>query len=383
MNAPTVSPDSSQPDPRPTMLLVDGSSYLYRAFHAMPDLRGPENVPTGAIHGIVNMLRWLRDHIPAEHAHRVLDAKGPTFRDEWYPEYKAHRPSMPEDLRAQIEPIHEVVRLLGWPVLVVPGIEADDAIGTLSRIAAQTVHEVVISTGDKDLAQLVGEHVTLINTMSNEKLDVAGVVAKFGVPPQRIVDYLTLMGDTVDNVPGVEKVGPKTAAKWIAEHGSLDGVIAAAASIKGVAGENLRRALDWLPTGRRLVTVKLDCDLSGHLPQWPELEALALREPDTASLLDFFTRFGFRTEAAKLRGGAAPAPASTPSARPKAKPSATADLFDQGASDDMGIDAEASPVTVAATQYDTVLDWATFDRWLARLQAAGAGGFGTATDSLG
>ncbi|MGE0110694.1 MAG: DNA polymerase I [Aquabacterium sp.] len=369
---------------RPTLLLVDGSSYLYRAFHAMPDLRGPQGEPTGAMHGMVNMLRRLRDEVPCEHAVCVFDAKGPTFRDEWYPEYKGHRPPMPDDLRAQIEPIHEVVRLMGWPILEVPGIEADDAIGTLAKVGAEAGHRVVVSTGDKDMAQLVTEHVTLVNTMTNEKLDMAGVAAKFGVPPHLIIDYLTLIGDAVDNVPGVEKVGPKTAVKWITKHGSLDGVIAAADAIKGVAGENLRKALDWLPQGRRLITIKTDCDLSAHVPLWPELEALALREPDTASLLDFFTRFGFRTEAAKLRGGAAPAPASTPSARPKAKPSATADLFDQGASDDMGDDAQASPetVTTVATQYDTVLDWPTFDRWLARLQAAELVAFDTETDSL-
>ena len=385
MNTPDMSPSSADAaQARPTLLLVDGSSYLYRAFHAMPDLRGPQGEPTGAMHGMVNMLRRLRDEVPCEHAVCVFDAKGPTFRDEWYPEYKGHRPPMPDDLRAQIEPIHEVVRLMGWPILEVPGIEADDAIGTLAKVGAEAGHRVVVSTGDKDMAQLVTEHVTLVNTMTNEKLDMAGVVAKFGVPPHLIIDYLTLIGDAVDNVPGVEKVGPKTAVKWITEHGSLDGVIAAADAIKGVAGENLRKALDWLPQGRRLITIKTDCDLSAHVPLWPELEALALREPDTASLLDFFTRFGFRTEAAKLRGGAAPAPASTPSARPKAKPSATADLFDQGASDDMGDDAQASPetVTTVATQYDTVLDWPTFDRWLARLQAAELVAFDTETDSL-
>jgi DNA polymerase-1 len=385
MNTPDMSPSSADAaQARPTLLLVDGSSYLYRAFHAMPDLRGPQGEPTGAMHGMVNMLRRLRDEVPCGHAVCVFDAKGPTFRDEWYPEYKGHRPPMPDDLRAQIEPIHEVVRMMGWPILEVPGIEADDAIGTLAKVGAEAGHRVVVSTGDKDMAQLVTEHVTLVNTMTNEKLDMAGVAAKFGVPPHLIIDYLTLIGDAVDNVPGVEKVGPKTAVKWITEHGSLDGVIAAADAIKGVAGENLRKALDWLPQGRRLITIKTDCDLSAHVPLWPELEALALREPDTASLLDFFTRFGFRTEAAKLRGGAAPAPASTPSARPKAKPSATADLFDQGASDDMGDDAQASPetVTAVATQYDTVLDWPTFDRWLARLQAAELVAFDTETDSL-
>ncbi|HEV8312907.1 MAG TPA: 5'-3' exonuclease H3TH domain-containing protein, partial [Burkholderiaceae bacterium] len=202
-----------------TLLLVDGSSYLYRAYHALPDLRGPDGFPTGALHGMVAMLKKLRADVGAGHAACVFDAKGPTFRDEWYPEYKAHRAPMPEDLARQIEPIHEVVKLLGWPILMVPGIEADDAIGTLACVAAQAGHKVIISTGDKDMAQLVTDRVTLINTMSNETLDVAGVTAKFGVPPERIVDYLSLIGDAVNNVPGVEKVGPKTAAKWIAEHG--------------------------------------------------------------------------------------------------------------------------------------------------------------------
>ena len=223
------------------LLLVDGSSYLYRAYHAMPNLPGPGGFPTGAIHGFIAMLKKLRSDFGAEHAACVFDAKGPTFRDDWYPAYKANRSPMPEALAQQIEPIHEVVRLLGWPVLEPPGIEADDAIGTLARRAAESGHRVVISTGDKDLAQLVNEHVTLINTMSSETLDVAGVAAKFGVPPTRIVDYLTLVGDTVDNVPGVDKVGPKTAVKWLAEYGSLDGVVAAADRISGAVGENLRR----------------------------------------------------------------------------------------------------------------------------------------------
>ncbi|HYR25772.1 MAG TPA: DNA polymerase I, partial [Aquabacterium sp.] len=334
--------------------------------HAMPDLRGPQGEPTGAMHGMVNMLRRLRDEVPCEHAVCVFDAKGPTFRDEWYPEYKAHRPSMPEDLRAQIEPIHEVVRLLGWPILEVPGIEADDAIGTLAEVAVASGHRVVVSTGDKDMAQLVNAHVSLVNTMTNERLDEAGVAAKFGVPPSLIIDYLTLIGDAVDNVPGVEKVGPKTAVKWIAEHGSLDGVLAAAASIKGVAGENLRKALDWLPQGRRLITIRTDCDLSGHVPRWPELDALALREPDNEALLAFYTRFGFRTEAAKLRGGKAPVAAPAGS---------TAGLFDVVADD------PPAPAAVA-THYDTVLDWPAFERWLTRIQSAELVAFDTETDSL-
>jgi DNA polymerase-1 len=298
------------------MLLVDGSSYLYRAYHAMPDLRSPDGFPTGALHGMVAMMKWLRERYPAEHAVCVFDASGPTFRDSWYPAYKAHRAPMPEDLRTQIEPIHEVVRLLGWPVLVVPGIEADDAIGTLARRAAAEGHRVMISTGDKDLAQLVTPQVSLINTMAKppEVLDEAGVVSKFGVPPERIVDYLTLIGDTVDNVPGVDKVGPKTAVKWLDEHGSLDGVVAAANGIKGVAGENLRKALDWLPTGRKLITVVTDCDLDGHVPGWPGLESLALKPVDREPLLDFYKRYGFRTWRQELEGDLGVAPAAAPEA---------------------------------------------------------------------
>ena len=209
-----------------TLLLVDGSSYLYRAFHAMPDLRNAEGAPTGAIYGMINMLRRLRQDYEAAYIACVFDAKGKTFRDDLYPEYKANRASMPEDLVRQIEPIHEVVRAMGWPILMVEGIEADDVIGTLAVQAASQGLNTVVSTGDKDLAQLVNERVTLVNTMSNEKLDRDGVIAKFGVPPERIVDYLTLVGDTVDNVPGVEKVGPKTAVKWLTQYGTLDGVIA-------------------------------------------------------------------------------------------------------------------------------------------------------------
>ncbi|OYU27928.1 MAG: DNA polymerase I [Burkholderiales bacterium PBB2] len=351
-------------DTKPILLLVDGSSYLYRAYHAMPDLRGPEGVATGAIHGMVAMMKRLRDQVAAEHAVCVFDAKGPTFRDEWYPEYKAQRAPMPDALREQIAPIHEVVQLLGWPILEVPGIEADDAIGTLARVAAEAGHAVVVSTGDKDLAQLVTPDVTLINTMSNETLDIPGVIAKFGVPPDRIIDYLTLMGDTVDNVPGVEKVGPKTAAKWIAEYGSLDGVIASADKIKGVAGENLRKALDWLPMGRKLVTVKLDCDLSGHVPNWPALEALALREVDRAGLQDFYTRYGFKTWLKEISGGAAGAP--------KVAAPVSGDLF---------ADAPAAVADVER-RYETVLDMAQLQDWIARIGRAPLVALDTETDSL-
>jgi DNA polymerase I len=358
---------------KPLMLLVDGSSYLYRAYHAMPDLRGPQGQPTGAIHGMVAMLKRLRDDAGAEHAACVFDASGPTFRDEWYPEYKAQRSPMPDALREQIDPIHEVVRLLGWPVLTVPGIEADDCIGTLSRVAAQAGHQVLISTGDKDLAQLVTPDVQLINTMSNERLDEAGVMAKFGVPPDRIIDYLTLMGDTVDNVPGVEKVGPKTAAKWIAEYGSLDGVIAAAEKIKGVAGENLRKALDWLPMGRKLVTVKVDCDLCEYVAGWPALEALAFKPVDEAGLLDFYNRNGFKTWKRELEtrvGGTSPSHGAP--ATPELAPGQTADLF---------ADAPVPPAPVER-HYETLTEWPRLDAWLERLQQAPLAALDTETDSL-
>ena len=276
-----------------TLLLVDGSSYLYRAFHAMPDLRNAEGAPTGAIYGMINMLRRLRQDYSAAYIACVFDAKGKTFRDDLYPEYKANRASMPEDLVLQIEPIHEVVRALGWPILMIEGIEADDVIGTLSVQATQAGLSTVISTGDKDLAQLVNDNVTLINTMSNEKLDRAGVIAKFGVPPERIVDYLTLVGDTVDNVPGVEKVGPKTAVKWLTQYDSLDGVISHAADIGGVVGENLRKTLDWLPQARTLVTVKCDCDLSTQMQSISE--TLNQQEENKEAMRAFFSRMGFRT----------------------------------------------------------------------------------------
>jgi DNA polymerase-1 len=358
--------DSTESDPG-TLLLVDGSSYLYRAFHALPDLRAPDGFPVGAIHGIVGMMRKLREQVPCEHAACVFDAKGKTFRDDWYADYKATRKDMPDDLALQIGPIHEVVKLLGWPVLEVPGVEADDVIGTLACAAAKGGHKVVISTGDKDLAQLVTPQVTLINTMTGEKLDVDGVVTKFGVPPQRIIDYLTLVGDSVDNVPGVDKVGPKTAAKWIAEHGSLEGVMAAAAGVKGVAGENLRRALDWLPQGRRLITVVTDCDLSGHVMDWPEFESLAMRDVDRERLFAFYDRYGFRSLRRELenelRGDAA-----------------IAAVLRQ-AQDDRGLPG-ATPAASVERHYDMVVTRELLDTWIAKIEAAPLTAIDTETDSL-
>ena len=350
------------------VLLVDGSSYLYRAYHALPDLRAPDGTPTGAVHGFIAMMKWLRERYPAEHAVCVFDAKGLTFRDAWYPQYKANRAPMPEPLVQQIEPIHEVVRLLGWPLLEVPGIEADDAIGTLARVAADSGHRVIVSTGDKDLTQLVNERVTLMNTMARppEVLDAAAVEAKFGVPPERIVDYLTLVGDSVDNVPGVDKVGPKTAARWLGEHGSLDAIVAAADRIKGAAGENLRRALDWLPTGRRLVTVRTDCDLGAQVPGWPALDALALRAVDRPALLDFYQRYGFRTWRRELEADGVAASASPANANPGAAAPAPA----------------GARARVLAHDYETVTSRERLQDWLARIDAAPLTALDTETDSL-
>jgi DNA polymerase-1 len=352
-----------------TLLLVDGSSYLYRAFHAMPDLRAvpgdPGSAPTGAIRGMINMLQSLRKEIHADYAACVFDAKGPTFRDEIYPEYKAQRAPMPDDLRAQITPIHEVVRLMGWKVLDVPGVEADDVIGTLARTAAEQGVEVIVSSGDKDLAQLVNEHITIVDTMNGKRRDVAGVEAEFGVPPALMIDYQTLVGDTVDNVPGVEKVGPKTAAKWLKEFGSLDNIVANADAIKGAAGENLKKALDWLPTGRQLLTIKTDCDLNGWVPGLPALDAVLVGQPDNASLKDFYEQYGFKGLARAL-GGDAPAPSA------------------QGASAEPGLFDEPAPVTSSVTtvKYDTIFEWADFDRWMAKLQAAELTAIDTETTSL-
>ncbi len=363
----------------PTLLLIDGYSYLYRAYHAMPDLRAPDGFPTGAIHGMVAMMKRLRADVGAGHAACVFDAPGKTFRDALYPEYKAQRAPMPDDLRQQIAPMHEVARLLGWPVVVLPGVEADDAIGTLARVASASGHQVLISTGDKDLAQLVNERVSLINTMSNERLDIAGVKAKFGVNPDRIIDYLTLIGDAVDNVPGVDKVGPKTAVKWLEQYGSLAGVVAAADEIKGAVGEHLRRARDWLPLGRRLITVLTDCDLSTQVEGWPSVEALALRAADKPALLAFYQRYGFgawRRELEAELGGVPSAPRTPANASSEV-------LSTDGAAPAMpGAAAPEPPPPAAQGRYETVFTREQLDGWIARLRSADIAALDTETDSL-
>lgn len=276
-----------------TLLLIDGSSYLYRAFHAMPDLRSPNGEPTGALYGIVNMLHRMRKEVKAEYSACVFDARGKTFRSEWYPEYKAQRLPMPECLVRQIEPIHDMVRALGWPLLIIEGIEADDVIGTLAHEAQLCNMRVIVSTGDKDLAQLVTNHITLVNTMTNEVFNREGVLAKFGVLPERIVDYLSLVGDSIDNVPGVEKCGPKTAVKWLTQYGTLDEIIAHADDIQGTVGNNLRRALDFLPIAKKLLTVQTSCDLKEHVISIQK--TLVTRSETREKLCDLFIRHGFKT----------------------------------------------------------------------------------------
>jgi DNA polymerase-1 len=367
----------------PTLLLVDGSSYLFRAFHAMPDLRTRAGEPTGAIRGVVSMLRRLRADRKlvgdVRYAAVVFDAPGRTFRDDLYPRYKANRAETPADLQAQIEPIHRMVRALGWPLLTIEGIEADDVIGTLTEQAWRRGLRTVVSTGDKDLAQLVNPHVTLIDTMTRngevpQPMDREGVIAKFGVPPERIVDWLTLVGDAVDNVPGVPKVGPKTAVRWLAEHGSLDRVMAAADEIGGVVGENLRNALPWLPTARALVTIKTDCDLSAHLGSIEQ--DLELRPEDEAALRELFGRYEMRSLLGEPRGGAVPrAPTAGVAAAIAATPGGPAHPGAAGVVPDTGSDAPAA-------QYDCVTDAAALERWIARIEAAPLVAFDTETTSL-
>ncbi len=286
-----------QKEPAKTLLLVDGSSYLYRAFHAMPELKNAAGEHTGAIYGVVNMLRRLATDYKTEARACVFDTKAKTFREEAYAEYKANRSAMPDDLASQVEPIREIVAALGWPVVAVDGVEADDVIATLAEQAKKVGMNCVISTGDKDLAQLVDEQVTLVNTMTNEKLDIEGVKKKFGVPPELIVDYYSLVGDSIDNVPGVDKVGPKTACKWITEYGSLDAVIANANGITGAVGENLRKALDWLPKARFLLTMRRDCELPVTVPD------LHQGGYNKDKLKELFSRYGLKSWLRELEGG--------------------------------------------------------------------------------
>ena len=360
-----------------TLLLVDGSSYLYRAFHALPDLRNRQNEPTGAIYGVLNMLRRLHKDYPAEYSACVFDAKGKTFRDDIYPEYKANRAAMPEDLRPQIEPLHEAIRAMGWPVIVEEGVEADDVIGALAKQAEREGMRVIISTGDKDISQLVNAHVTVVNTMrdafrrTDEVLDIAGVENKFGIPPSLIIDYLVLIGDTSDNVPGVEKVGPKTAVKWLKQYGSLDNIVAHADEVSGVVGDNLRKALPWLPTGRELITIR--CDVG--LPE--KLTDLAPQPQDKAKLAELYERFDFKTWRRELDHPATAA--SSPVASTPALPSGQAQLFGEAAPA-----APSAPAreVVTTRNYETILTEAALQIWLDKIAQASLVCFDTETTSL-
>ncbi len=305
-------------------------------------MRNQQGEPTNAIYGVHNMLRRLRQDFPADYSLCVFDAKGKTFRDDLYPQYKANRPSMPADLVAQIEPLHQLIAASGWKIAMVEGVEADDVIGTLARQASRDGIRCIVATGDKDLAQLVDEHVTLINTMSNETLDIAGVKAKFGVPPELIVDYLALMGDTVDNVPGVEKVGPKTAVKWLLQHGSLDNLMRNADTISGVVGANLRNALEWLPQARQLVTVKCD------VPDLPLYAEMVAPTPDKAALRQLFERLNFKTWLRELNAATEVAKVPEP-----AEVSAVPEIS-----------------STAHAQYQKILTGEQLEAWLARLLAA-------------
>jgi len=343
------------------VVLVDGSSYLFRAFHALPPLTNSKGQPTGAVKGVINMLRSLQRNYADSKIVVVFDAKGKTFRNDMYSEYKANRPPMPDDLRVQIQPIHDIVDAMGLPRLVIEGVEADDVIGTLAKQATEQGIETVISTGDKDMAQLVSEHVTLINTMTNTAMDRDGVVEKFGIPAERIVDYLALMGDKVDNIPGVEKCGPKTAVKWLLEYDSLSGVMENADKVGGKIGENLRAALDHLPLSYELATIKTDVELPC------DLASISVEAPDSEKLAELFAEMEFKSWVAELSAHKKDASISQDS---------QSDLFGQ---------AEAEPSAPCAPEtldYQCITDLAAFDTWLEKLSSADIFAFDTETTGL-
>jgi DNA polymerase I len=372
--------------PPRTLLLIDGSSYLYRAFHAMPDLRAvpgdPSSAPTGAIRGFINMIQSLKKEQLADLVACVFDAPGGTFRDDLYADYKANRSPMPEDLRSQIAPIHEVVQAMGLTMLCVGGVEADDVIGTLAAQAAAQGLQVVVSSGDKDLSQLVNEHITIIDTMNGKRRDVAGVTAEFGVPPSQMLDYQCLVGDSVDNVPGVEKVGPKTAVKWLQEYGSLEGIVSHADQIKGVVGDKLRQALDWLPKGRALLSIKTDCDLSAHIPVTANgqvvLEALRWKEPDAVNLRAFYERHGFKGLVKAMSSEDQNTATGSRNAQPKKQ-----DEQEVAPVDDLfwGSGAVNARQDIQ-THYDIVMSWEAFDRWMLKIEAADLVALDTETTCL-
>ena len=344
------------------VILVDGSSYLYRAFHAMPPLTTASGQPTGAIYGVVNMLRRLVADYKPDIMVVVFDAKGKTFRDDIYKEYKSNRPPMPDDMRSQIEPLHQVVQNMGMPLMIVPGVEADDVIGTLAVQATKAGLNTVISTGDKDMAQLVNSNVTLINTMSNTVMDEAGVVDKFGVKPEQIIDYLALVGDTSDNIPGVPSCGPKTAAKWLAANSTLEGVIKNADSVKGKIGEKLRASIEFLPMSYELATIKTDVKLPDNIKK------LTLAKPDVKALAGLYDTLEFKTWRRELAEGKSPL--------------LTKDSASASASDDGTLSTDVVPVSRENQDYETIFTMKAFDAWLKKLNKARLFAFDTETTSL-
>ncbi len=336
------------------LVLVDGSSYLYRAFHAMPGLSNSKGIPTGAVYGVVNMLKRLCNDYPTQRIAMIFDAKGKTFRDDMYPQYKANRSAMPDDLRCQIEPLHQVIRAMGFPLIAIPGVEADDVIGTLAVQAVQHGLDVVISTGDKDMAQLVNQQVSLVDTMKNQIMDVDGVKQKFGVTPEQIKDYLALIGDTSDNIPGVAKVGPKTAVKWLDQYNSVANIIDNAEQFKGKVGENLRASLEQLKLSYQLVTIKLDVEIE------QSIEQLCLSEQNNEKLIELYADLEFKTWLAKLQNEA----------------------FTGTQQELLTDDKQAASPSNQDGDYTTITDWPTFDLWEKKLQQAELIAFDTETTSL-
>ena len=358
---------------RPDLVLVDGSSYLYRAFHALPPFSNSRGEPTGAVFGVLNMLgKFLKDYDP-ERIAVVFDASGKTFRDELFAEYKAHRPPMPDDLRSQVQPLLDAVRGLGLPILREPGVEADDVIGTLACSAAKHNLNVLISTGDKDMAQLVSPQITLINTMSNTLLDRAGVKNKFDVFPEQIIDYLALVGDSSDNIPGIDKVGPKTAAKWLGQYTTLDKLVADAANVSGKVGENLRAGLDTLELARKLATIRTDLTLP------LSLDDLRRKPPDVEALRTLYTRLELRSLLKQLDGAAPPAADLTTMAPVAAGAGTTVVTAPLTVA---GIDDAAQAIAAVPRQYETILTDQQLADWLAKLEAAELFAFDTETTSL-
>lgn len=350
--------NSAPTSPLSPLILVDGSSYLFRAYHVpyLQALSTKDGQPTGAITGVLNMLKSLHKDYPNGNVVVIFDAKGKTFRNDLYTDYKANRPPMPDDLRTQIAPIHQIIEAMGLPLLVIEGVEADDVIGTLAKQASDAGIETVISTGDKDMAQLVNSHVRLINTMTNVELDEAGVEEKFGVRPDQIIDYLALMGDKVDNIPGVNKCGPKTAVKWLLEHGTLETVMANATSVKGKIGENLREALDFLPLSYQLATIKLDVALKQNVEDLKPVEA------DTEALTSLYTTYELKRLLADLKAGS------------NKELNIEPDVSDE--------DSVTIPVETVDTEYEVILDKKSFELWLEKLKASELFAFDTETTSV-